>query len=163
MNRSPEQSDTLTAYDDRGIREALKLILFLSTAACHQSESDGSVQHDSLLAEHRSCPLVGIGSAADDGIRHTEPPMFATSLSPCIITPKVEESRDFYVRHFGAKIAFDCGWYVSPPARRAIWKVASVIRPPLPGQEAYCDLSGRGGGWFTRLLVRGCCLSVNPS
>jgi len=26
---------------------------------------------------------------------------------------KFEESRDFYVKHFGAKITFDFGWYVS--------------------------------------------------
>ena len=39
--------------------------------------------------------------------------MLANSLSPCIITAKVEESRDFYVKHFGAKITFDCGWYVN--------------------------------------------------
>ena len=39
--------------------------------------------------------------------------MLANSLSPCITTTKVEESRDFYVKHFGAKITFDCGWYVN--------------------------------------------------
>lgn len=35
------------------------------------------------------------------------------SLSPCLTTEKVEETRDFYVKHLNAKIAFDCGWYVS--------------------------------------------------
>ncbi len=39
--------------------------------------------------------------------------MFPKSLSPCIITEKVIESRDFYVKHFGAKVTFDCGWYVN--------------------------------------------------
>ncbi len=39
--------------------------------------------------------------------------MRADSLSPCITTTKVDESRDFYVRHFGAKVTFDCGWYVN--------------------------------------------------
>lgn len=39
--------------------------------------------------------------------------MIANALSPCIATAKVEESRDFYVKHFGAKVTFDCGWYVS--------------------------------------------------
>ena len=39
--------------------------------------------------------------------------MLANALSPCITTTKVEESRDFYVKHFGAKITFDCGWYVN--------------------------------------------------
>ena len=59
--------------------------------------------------------------------------MFANTISPCITTAKVEESRDFYVKHFGAKVTFDCGWYVNlqfgkessslqfmaPPARTA--------------------------------------------
>ncbi|KIH77294.1 Uncharacterized conserved protein PhnB, glyoxalase superfamily [Geoalkalibacter ferrihydriticus] len=39
--------------------------------------------------------------------------MIAKTLSACITTTKVDESRDFYVKHFGAKITFDCGWYVN--------------------------------------------------
>jgi uncharacterized glyoxalase superfamily protein PhnB len=39
--------------------------------------------------------------------------MLAQSLSPCIVTAKVTESRDFYVKHFKAKATFDCGWYVN--------------------------------------------------
>ncbi len=39
--------------------------------------------------------------------------MQATALSPCIITDKVVESRDFYQRHFAARVTFDCGWYVN--------------------------------------------------
>ena len=39
--------------------------------------------------------------------------MIANAISPCIITDKVEESREFYVRHFDAKAIFDCGWYVN--------------------------------------------------
>lgn len=39
--------------------------------------------------------------------------MHPISLSPCITTTKVAESRDFYVQYFGAKITFDCGWYVN--------------------------------------------------
>ncbi len=39
--------------------------------------------------------------------------MIANTISPCITTDKVEESREFYVKHFGAKIIFDCGWYVN--------------------------------------------------
>lgn len=35
------------------------------------------------------------------------------SLSPCIITEKVVESRNFYLKHFGARVTFDCGWYVN--------------------------------------------------
>jgi uncharacterized glyoxalase superfamily protein PhnB len=39
--------------------------------------------------------------------------MFAKALTPAFTTDKVEETRDFYVRHFDAKVEFDCGWYVS--------------------------------------------------
>jgi len=39
--------------------------------------------------------------------------MIANTLSACITTNKVEESRDFYVKHFEAKVTFDCGWYVN--------------------------------------------------
>lgn len=38
--------------------------------------------------------------------------MIVNRLSPAIATEKIEESRDFYVEHFGAKVVFDCGWYV---------------------------------------------------
>ncbi len=39
--------------------------------------------------------------------------MIANSLSACIATDNVLASRDFYVRYFGAKVTFDCGWYVN--------------------------------------------------
>lgn len=39
--------------------------------------------------------------------------MKANSVSACIATNKVEETRDFYVKHFGARVTFDCGWYVN--------------------------------------------------
>ena len=38
--------------------------------------------------------------------------MKVNSLSAAFTTNKVTESRDFYVRYFDARIAFDCGWYV---------------------------------------------------
>jgi len=34
--------------------------------------------------------------------------MIANTLSPCFATEKVAESRDFYVKHFGAKV-INCG------------------------------------------------------
>ena len=39
--------------------------------------------------------------------------MKAISLSAAFTTNKVEESRDFYIRYLGAKVTFDCGWYVN--------------------------------------------------
>ena len=35
------------------------------------------------------------------------------SVSSAFTTDKVAETRDFYVRHFGARVTFDCGWYVN--------------------------------------------------
>jgi len=39
--------------------------------------------------------------------------MNANTLSSAFTTNKVEESRDFYVKYFDAKVTFDCGWYVN--------------------------------------------------
>ena len=39
--------------------------------------------------------------------------MKANSLSSAFTTNKVEESRDFYVKYFDAKVTFVCGWYVN--------------------------------------------------
>ena len=39
--------------------------------------------------------------------------MNINSLSAAFTTEKVEESRDFYIKYFGAKVTFDCGWYVN--------------------------------------------------
>lgn len=39
--------------------------------------------------------------------------MKANSLSAAFTTNQVEESRDFYVKYFDAKVTFDCGWYVN--------------------------------------------------
>jgi len=39
--------------------------------------------------------------------------MKANSLSGVFTTSKVEETRDFYVMYFDAKVTFDCGWYVN--------------------------------------------------
>ena len=39
--------------------------------------------------------------------------MMANTVSACIITEKVKESREFYIKHFGAQVTFDCGWYIN--------------------------------------------------
>ncbi len=39
--------------------------------------------------------------------------MNINTLSAAFTTEKVEESRDFYIKYFGAKVIFDCGWYVN--------------------------------------------------
>jgi uncharacterized glyoxalase superfamily protein PhnB len=39
--------------------------------------------------------------------------MNAITLSPAFTTNQVAETRDFYVKHFGAQVTFDCGWYIN--------------------------------------------------
>jgi uncharacterized glyoxalase superfamily protein PhnB len=39
--------------------------------------------------------------------------MKANTLSVAFTTNKVEETRDFYIKYFDAKVTFDCGWYVN--------------------------------------------------
>ena len=39
--------------------------------------------------------------------------MKANTLSPAFTTHHVEETKQFYVKHFNANITFDCGWYVN--------------------------------------------------
>jgi uncharacterized glyoxalase superfamily protein PhnB len=39
--------------------------------------------------------------------------MKANAISPCVVTDKVDESKEFYGKHFGAEVTFDCGWYVN--------------------------------------------------
>ena len=34
------------------------------------------------------------------------------NVSPCIITDKIDATREFYTEKLGAKLGFDCGWYI---------------------------------------------------
>jgi uncharacterized glyoxalase superfamily protein PhnB len=65
--------------------------------------------------------------------------MFANSISACITTGKVQESRDFYVKHFGAKVTFDCGWYVNLQFGRESSTLQFMA--PQPGQPL-CSPAG---------------------
>ena len=38
--------------------------------------------------------------------------MKISNLSTCIISEKIEETKDIYVDNFEAEIVFDCGWYI---------------------------------------------------
>lgn len=67
--------------------------------------------------------------------------MFANAITPCITTTRVEESRDFYVKHFGAKVTFDCGWYVSLQFGRT----SSSLQFMAPQQgQPICNPAGLG-------------------
>ncbi|OQY59389.1 MAG: glyoxalase [Desulfobacteraceae bacterium 4572_88] len=39
--------------------------------------------------------------------------MKTNELSTCFCTDNVDACREFYQRHFSAKVTFDCGWYVN--------------------------------------------------
>jgi uncharacterized glyoxalase superfamily protein PhnB len=60
------------------------------------------------------------------------------SISACIATARVAESRDFYVKHFGARVTFDCGWYVNLEFGQG---ASLQFMAPRPGQPA-CDPAG---------------------
>ncbi len=57
---------------------------------------------------------------------------------PMVVTPKVAEARDFYVKHFGLKVSFDCQWYASlktPSGAHGEFEIA--FREPR-GDEPCC-------------------------
>lgn len=39
--------------------------------------------------------------------------MNTNCVSAAFTTDKVQVTRDFYVKHLGARVTFDCGWYVN--------------------------------------------------
>ncbi|MDH3998803.1 MAG: VOC family protein [Desulfuromonadales bacterium] len=39
--------------------------------------------------------------------------MKITDISTALTTENIEETKNFYIQHFGAKVTFDCGWYVN--------------------------------------------------
>jgi len=39
--------------------------------------------------------------------------MIAKMVTTTFMTDKIDETREFYVSKLGARLAFDCGWYIS--------------------------------------------------
>jgi len=39
--------------------------------------------------------------------------MRPSTASPCVTTLHVAAAREFYQKHFNARLTFDCGWYIS--------------------------------------------------
>ena len=39
--------------------------------------------------------------------------MRAKEVSSAFTTEKVSETRDFYIKYLGARLTFDCGWYIN--------------------------------------------------
>ncbi|MDY6921609.1 MAG: VOC family protein [Pseudomonadota bacterium] len=66
--------------------------------------------------------------------------METKSVSAAFTTERVEESRDFYVKHFGAKVIFDCGWYVN----LEFGNKCSTLQFMSPQQPEHKLSSGKG-------------------
>ncbi|MBT8332519.1 MAG: VOC family protein [Deltaproteobacteria bacterium] len=66
--------------------------------------------------------------------------MKTKTLSPAFTTDKVAETRDFYVKHFDARVTFDCGWYVNLEFSNA----ASTLQFMSPQQPEHKLSSGAG-------------------
>ena len=66
--------------------------------------------------------------------------MIAKTISPCITTNKVEETKDFYVKYFNARVHFDCGWYVDLHFG-ASSSTLQFMSPQQPGQPL-CNCAG---------------------
>ena len=46
-------------------------------------------------------------------MNNKEGAMAITGLSPCVVVRDAQVTTQFYHKHFGARITFDCGWYVN--------------------------------------------------
>lgn len=66
--------------------------------------------------------------------------MKTNNLSSAIITTKVDESRDFYIKNFNAKITFDCGWYLN----MEFGEKTSTLQFMLPQQPNQPTSDGSG-------------------
>jgi uncharacterized glyoxalase superfamily protein PhnB len=65
--------------------------------------------------------------------------MLTKAVSACITTNKLAETRAFYTTHFGARVAFDCGWYINLQFGDS--SVSLQFMSPQHGQVA-CNPSG---------------------
>lgn len=66
--------------------------------------------------------------------------MFASMISPCITTDKIDESRDFYVKYLNARVNFDCGWYIDLHFGNSSSTI-QFMSPQAPGQPL-CNCAG---------------------
>ena len=66
--------------------------------------------------------------------------MRITALSPCVVTDKLTQSRDFFVRHFKAQVVFDNGWYVT----LRLGDPACELNFMAPRDEDHPQFAGQG-------------------
>ncbi|MDV4341619.1 glyoxalase [Methanoculleus sp. YWC-01] len=63
---------------------------------------------------------------------------------PVVITPNLEECRDFYVDHFGFDIVFEADWYIQLKHENGI--ELGFMRPNLPNQPPFLHDAYDGKG-----------------
>ncbi len=66
--------------------------------------------------------------------------MIANTVSAAFTTDKVEETKNFYVKYFGAKVTFDCGWYVNLEFGRES-SILQFMSPQQP-EHQLCNSAG---------------------
>lgn len=84
---------------------------------------------------------AGPAVANDSPTETRKPPvMRLQSAYPVVVTDKMAECRDFYVRHFGFEVAFEATWFVylsagdGQPYAIAFMTPDHPSRPPGPGK-----------------------------
>jgi len=63
---------------------------------------------------------------------------------PVIITPKIEECRDFYIGHFSFDVVFEADWYIQLKHANGI--ELGFMRPDLSNQPAFLHDAYNGKG-----------------
>jgi catechol 2,3-dioxygenase-like lactoylglutathione lyase family enzyme len=64
--------------------------------------------------------------------------MRPSSASPAITTPHINASRDFYQKYLGARLIFDCGWFINLEFGKGL----SVQFMEPQGDQPACVTSG---------------------
>ncbi|KLK88865.1 hypothetical protein SZ63_05695 [Methanoculleus sediminis] len=72
------------------------------------------------------------------------PTIDVTVQYPVVITPNLEECRDFYVEHFGFDVVFDADWYVQLKHANGI--ELGFMKPNLSTQPAFLHDAYGGEG-----------------
>lgn len=82
----------------------------------------------------------------------TEPAMQIQSAYAVVVTDKLAECRDFYVRHFGFEVAFEATWFVYLSAGGGQPHAIAFMTPDHPSRPPGPEKFG-GQGLFLTLQV----------
>lgn len=113
---------------------------------------------------------AGSAVANDSPLPRKNPPMRLQSAYPVVVTERMAECRDFYVRHFGFEVAFEASWFVylsagdGQPYAIAFMTPDHPSRPPGPekfdGKGLFLTLQvADAGKEFERLREAGVVIS----